>query len=89
MKILWIRDIWKQANLKSDANYEDGAIVQGVDLGRYKQKTNSLILKADYTYQANRFNMIEAGLEGQYSDILFGPPGFFISYFVLQQMSKF
>ncbi len=66
---------------KSDANYEDGAIVQGVDLGRYQQKTNALIVKADYTWQANRFNMIEAGLEGQYSDVLFGPPGFFISSF--------
>ena len=70
---------------KSDANYEDGAIVQGVDLGRYKQKTNSLIVKADYTWQANRFNMIEAGIEGQYSDILFGPPGFFVSTFVDSQ----
>ena len=70
---------------KSDANYEDGAIVQGVDLGRYKQKTNSLILKTDYTWQANKFNMIEAGFEGQYSDILFGPPGFFVSTFVDSQ----
>lgn len=70
---------------ESDANYEDGAIVQGVDLGRYKQKTNSLIIKADYTWQANRFNMIEAGIEGQYSDILFGPPGFFVSTFVDSQ----
>jgi outer membrane receptor protein involved in Fe transport len=70
---------------KSDANYEDGAVVQGVDLGRYKQKTNSLIIKGDYTWQANRFNMIEAGLEGQYSDILFGPPGFFVSTFVDSQ----
>lgn len=70
---------------KSDANYEDGAIVQGVDLGRYKQKTNSLVVKADYTWQANRFNMIEAGVEGQYSDILFGPPGFFVSTFVDSQ----
>jgi len=70
---------------KSDVNYEDGAILQGVDLGRYQQKTNSLIVKADYTWQANRFNMIEAGIEGQYSDILFGPPGFFVSTFVDSQ----
>ncbi|MDP2364729.1 MAG: TonB-dependent receptor, partial [Ignavibacteria bacterium] len=70
---------------KSGANYEDKAVVQGVDLGRYRQKTNSLVLKSDYTYQANRFNMIEAGLEGQYSDILFGPPGFFVSTFVDSQ----
>ena len=70
---------------KSDANYEDGAVVQGVDLGRYQQKTNALIVKGDYTWQANRFNMIEAGIEGQYSDILFGPPGFFVSTFVDSQ----
>lgn len=70
---------------KSDANYEDGAVVQGVDLGRYKQKTNALILKADYTFQANRFNMIESGFEGQYSDIIFGPPGFFVSTFIDSQ----
>ncbi len=57
------------------SNYEDGAIVQGVDLGRFKQKTNSLIVKGEYTWQANKFNLVEAGFEGQYSDILFGPPG--------------
>ena len=69
----------------SDPNYEDGAFFTGVDLDRYKQKTNALIIKADYTWQANRFNMIEAGIEGQYSDILFGPPGFFVSTFVDSQ----
>ena len=64
---------------KSDANYEDGAIVQGVDLGRYKQNTNSLITKGDVVWQIDRFNFFESGIEFQYSDILFGPPGFFIS----------
>lgn len=65
---------------KSSANYEDGAVVQGVDLDRYRQRTNSYILKGDYTLQANRFNMIEAGIEAQYFELLFGPPGFFISF---------
>ena len=55
---------------ESGTNYEDGAIVQGVDLDRYKQKTNSLILKADYTWQANRFNMIEAGANIVDNDIV-------------------
>ena len=32
---------------KSDANFEDGAIIQGVDLGRYKQNTNSLLVKVN------------------------------------------
>ena len=60
---------------KGDSNYEDGAFIQGVDLGRYKQETNSLIVKGDYTLQANKYNFVEAGIEGQYSDVLFGPPG--------------
>lgn len=64
---------------KSDANYEDGAIVQGVDLGRYKQNTNSLVTKGEVVWQIDRFNFFESGIEFQYSDILFGPPGFFIS----------
>lgn len=61
---------------KSDNNYELGAIVQGVDLGRYIQKTNSIIAKADFTWQINRHNLLEAGVEGQISDIQFGSPGF-------------
>jgi len=61
---------------KSDANYEFGAIVQGVDLGRYIQKTNSGIFKGDFTWQFNRSNFIEAGIEGQFSKISFGSPGF-------------
>ena len=64
---------------KSDANYEDGAIVQGVDLGRYKQNTNSLVTKGEVVWQLDRFNFLESGIEFQYSDILFGPPGFFVS----------
>ncbi|MCA0389314.1 MAG: TonB-dependent receptor [Bacteroidetes bacterium] len=61
---------------KSDNNYELGAIVQGVDLGRYIQKTNTIIAKADFTWQINRHNLLEAGVEGQISDIQFGSPGF-------------
>ena len=64
---------------KSDANYEDGAIVQGVDLGRYKQNTNSLVTKGEVVWQIDRFNFFESGIEFQYSNILFGPPGFFVS----------
>lgn len=64
---------------KSDANYEDGAIVQGVDLSRYKQNTNSLVVKGEVVWQFDRFNFFESGIEFQYSDILFGPPGFFVS----------
>lgn len=63
---------------KSDANYEDGAIVQGVDLSRYKQNTNSLVAKGEVVWQFDRINFFESGIEFQYSDIVFGPPGFFV-----------
>lgn len=64
---------------KGDANYEDGAIIQGVDLGRFRQKTDSYVLKTDFTWQIDKINMVETGFEGQISDIIFGPPGFFVS----------
>lgn len=63
---------------KGDANYEDGAVVQGVDLGRYKQKTNSLIFKGEFTWQATRIHFLEAGIDGQFSNIAFGSPGFLV-----------
>ncbi|NIR51282.1 MAG: TonB-dependent receptor, partial [candidate division Zixibacteria bacterium] len=61
---------------RSDANYEFGAVVQGVDLTRFKQETNAAVVKGDFTWQANRSNLIEAGVEGQLSEISFGSPGF-------------
>ncbi len=64
---------------KGDANYEDGAIIQGVDLGRFRQKTNSFVLKGDLTWQSNNVNLIEAGFDLQTSEITFGPPGFFVT----------
>lgn len=61
---------------QGDANYQYGAFVQGVDLGRFIQKTNDAIAKLDFSWQANRENLIEAGLEGEGSKISFGSPGF-------------
>ena len=59
-----------------DANFADGAIVQGVSLNRFVQKTNSGIFKGDFTWQFNRANFIEAGAEGQIYKLSFGSPGF-------------
>jgi len=55
--------------------YEYGAIIQGVDIGRNSQLTNFGDLKLDYTWQANKENYIEAGIDGQINQIKFGPPG--------------
>ncbi len=64
---------------KGDANYENGAIVQGIDLGRYKQETNAYIAKLDFTWQMTRRDFVESGAEFQYSKISFGAPGFFVT----------
>ena len=63
-------------------NYEYGAIIQGVDLGRFIQETNSGILKVDFTWQAHRSHLVESGLEGQISEMKFGSPGFLRSTIV-------
>jgi len=57
------------------SGYEYGAIIQGVDYGRNSQKTNSGIAKLDYTWQVNKSNFLEAGVEGQINELKFGPPG--------------
>lgn len=56
-------------------NYEDGAIIQGVDLGRFVQKTNSYVAKGTVTSQATNIHLLKAGFEVQTSNIEFGVPG--------------
>ena len=69
----------KAGQPKSDANYMDGAVVQGVDLGRFRQETNAGIIKCDFTWQMDKSNLVESGFEAQSSKITFGPPGFFVT----------
>lgn len=73
---------------RADANFENGAIVQGVDFGRFKQETNAGVAKLDLTWQANKINLLEGGLEFQRSDISFGSPGYlrFVTVSGVQQL---
>ncbi|HEX9739715.1 MAG TPA: carboxypeptidase-like regulatory domain-containing protein, partial [Ignavibacteriaceae bacterium] len=64
---------------ESISGYEYGAVIQGVDYGRNSQMTNFLIGKVDYTWQVNKSNYVEAGVEGQINELKFGPPGQLIS----------
>jgi len=63
---------------QGDANYELGAIVQGVDLSRFKQRTNTLVAKAALTSQVSRTHLAKFGVELQYSNVQFGVPGYII-----------
>jgi len=60
---------------QGDANFLEGAIVQGVDLGRFVQRTNSYVMKAAITSQATKVHLLKAGIEAQTSDLEFGAPG--------------
>ncbi len=60
---------------RGDANFQEGAVVQGVDLGRFVQRTNSWVGKAALTGQATKVHLLKAGLEAQISDLEFGSPG--------------
>jgi outer membrane receptor protein involved in Fe transport len=62
-----------------DISYEIGSIVQGVDLARFKQQTNTLLAKASLTSQISRSHLIKSGIELQYSQVKFGVPGYIIS----------
>jgi len=60
---------------RGDANYELGAILQGYNMGRFEQKTNTFLLKGAVTAQLGPYNLVKLGLEGQASAIGFGAPG--------------
>lgn len=64
---------------KGDRNYELGAFVQGVDLGRFIQQTDSYIAKAALTAQVTNQHLIKFGGEFQTSNIKFGQPGVLVT----------
>lgn len=50
-------------------------IMQGVDFGRFRQKTNSYIAKISLMSQVSRDHQVKVGGEFQYSDLQFGTSG--------------
>lgn len=56
-------------------NFENGAIIQGYDLGRFVQRTNAYVAKGAVTAQATNVHFIKAGFELQRSTVEFGTPG--------------
>ncbi|HEX9660182.1 MAG TPA: TonB-dependent receptor, partial [Rhodothermales bacterium] len=64
---------------QGSASYENGAIVQGVELGRFVQTTNALVFKASATNQIGNVHLAKVGLEAQSFDLKFGSPGQLVS----------
>ena len=63
------------AEPRGSQNYNFGATVQGVDLGRFVQRTNGLVFKGTVTAQPTNIHLVKAGVEFQRSAIDFGVPG--------------
>jgi outer membrane receptor protein involved in Fe transport len=59
-------------------DFEMGAVVQGVDLTRFKQRTNTFVLKGALTSQVTRTHQLKLGGELQVSELVFGTPGFIV-----------
>ena len=56
-------------------NYENGAIIQGYDLGRFVQRTNAYVAKSAVTAQVTNVHLLKGGVELQTSNVEFGTPG--------------
>jgi len=59
----------------SFSDFEYGASIVGVDFGRFRQKTNTAIVKAALTSQVTREHQVKLGAEFQTSAIEFGTAG--------------
>jgi outer membrane receptor protein involved in Fe transport len=57
------------------SDYEFGASLAGVDFGRFRQKTNTAVLKAAVTSQVTREHQVKLGAELQTSALEFGNAG--------------
>jgi hypothetical protein len=61
-----------------DDEYELGAYVQGVDFGRFYQRTNAFLLKSAYVNQLNKNHLMKTGIELHVPRVTFGTPGFLV-----------
>jgi len=59
----------------SMSDYQYDAFIQGVDFGRFRQKTNTYVGKFSLLSQVTREHQFKVGGEFQYSDLQFGTAG--------------
>lgn len=58
--------------------YENDAIVEGVDLNRYKRWTNTPIIKGSFVSQLSHDQQFKVGGEYQWPHVEFGSPGYLV-----------
>jgi outer membrane receptor protein involved in Fe transport len=58
--------------------YENDAIVEGVDINRYKRWTNTPVIKGSFVSQLSHDQQIKFGGEYQWPHVEFGSPGYLV-----------
>jgi outer membrane receptor protein involved in Fe transport len=71
-----------EAGKPFEAPSNPGIVVWGVDLGRFQQTTNALLLKSSFVSQLTSVQQMKAGIELQLPEVRFGSPGS-LSYTIL------
>ncbi|MBI5837864.1 MAG: TonB-dependent receptor [Candidatus Eisenbacteria bacterium] len=66
--------------LKGDDNYQQGPVLQGVDFGRFTQRTDARVFKGSFTSQLSKEHQVKFGAEFQLPKIVFGSPGGYLRY---------
>ncbi|MFH1278052.1 MAG: TonB-dependent receptor [Candidatus Eisenbacteria bacterium] len=64
---------------ETDANYEEGAYIEGVSLDRFKQKTNAYLFKGSVQSQVRSDHLVKLGGEIQVANLEFGTPTHVVS----------
>jgi len=55
---------------------QQGTSIQGVELTRFEQTTNALLVRGSITSQVNANHLVKSGIELQFPKIQFGAPGY-------------
>lgn len=64
---------------ESDANYEEGAFIEGVSLDRFEQRTDTHLFKGSLQSQLRSDHLVKLGGEIQFADLRFGTPTHVVS----------
>jgi outer membrane receptor protein involved in Fe transport len=61
-----------------EPNFDPGAVIQGVEFTRFKQETNTLLVKGSVLSQLSPTQQIKIGGEFQLPKVSFGTPGYLV-----------
>jgi len=64
---------------EGNANFENGAFIQGVSFNRFEQFTSAMVYKGSFVRQLSADHQFKLGAETQWTTMRFGAPGYLIA----------